>query len=103
MFRSITGIVVLSLGLVVAATAAPGQGFPDNLARQDTALAALARHPEAAMDFTQGTGAVLDCCADLGVGDALAETDVHWSWIPVAVDYDVENFNANENDFYLDF
>ena len=53
------------------------QGLAHNLAGHDAAFAALAGDTERGVNLAQGAGAFLDGGADLGVSDALAETNVH--------------------------
>ena len=53
------------------------QGFAHDIAGDDTALATLAGHAQGSVHFAHGAGAILDSGANLGVGYALAETDVH--------------------------
>ena len=53
------------------------EGLADNIAGHDAALAALAGYTQGGVNLAQRIGAFLDGGANLGVSDALAETNVH--------------------------
>ena len=53
------------------------QRFPDDVAGDDAALATLAGYAKGIVDLSQGTGAIRHGGAYLGVGDSLAEANVH--------------------------
>ncbi len=53
------------------------QGFAQDFARQDATLATLARDAQNIVHISERTRPLLYRGADLGIGNAFAETDVH--------------------------
>ena len=63
------------------------KGFAHDIPGGDTTLAALAGDSQRTVDLAQGAGPVSNGGAYLGVGDSLAEADVHGGrWFPVLDD-----------------
>jgi hypothetical protein len=54
-----------------------GQGLADNVLGEAGTFAALTRNASGLTDFLIAAAAFIDCIADLTVGDASAETNIH--------------------------
>jgi hypothetical protein len=54
-----------------------GQRFADNFSCEDAALATLAGHAQCVPYFTQRACAVFYSCANLGIGNAFTNANVH--------------------------
>jgi len=72
------------------------EGFPDDVPGDDPALATLTGYAQGIVDLPQGAGAICHRGANLGIGDPLAETDVHVE-LPRSMNHAVKG-NESEND-----
>ncbi len=72
--------------------------FAKDFASEDTALAALAGHPEIVAQLAHGACPILYRRADLGIGNAFADTNVHGFFLIGPAGRQQIQCIANEND-----
>ena len=75
-----------------------GQGFTHHFLGKAGAFTALAGNASGLADFFVAAATFIDCIADLTVGDASAEADIHKLRTVAGGDSVAMDLNVNEND-----
>lgn len=75
-----------------------GQGFANHFLGKAGAFTALAGYAGSLTDFLVAAASFIDCIADLTVGDASAEADIHKVRTVAGCDSIAMDLNVNEND-----